>query len=239
MTAVLHAQYSFTYVAALDIEIIKAGKEPARDRLIAERQLADKLPKLQFGLKVIKDNADLDSAGADFLEGYVIWLNRVLEEGYRILNEFQIPPKTFIYPLETQENTAQQKEQVAARQHFNTPDGVPHVDFHDEAQDIRKDSINMACIWTCRLNDVKKYSLPDEIMLYFPEHEKAFVLNSSATSIWELCDGKRTIVQISQELGQRFGCCGDELLHDVIDAITQLRKHGLLKLEETPPTKHP
>lgn len=227
MTAVLHAQYSFTYVAALDIEIIKAGKEPARDRLIAERQLADKLPKLQFGFNIIRDNADVDSAGIGFFEGYSAWLNRVLEEGYRILDELQIPSKTFIHPLDTNVSTHQQREPMAATQHPDIPDDVSHVVF---------DNIDMTCTRPRRRNDVKEYDLWDEMLLYFPEKEMAFSLNGSTKAIWKLCNGRQTIMEIGQKVGEQFGFSDDELvLHelfaDVRAGVIELAKLGLVELE--------
>jgi hypothetical protein len=96
--------------------------------------------------------------------------------------------------------------------------------------------------WPCRLNGIEEYSLGEEMLLYFPDFEKGFSLNSSSKAIWELCDGRHTLAEISQELGQRLGVSGNELLlnellSDVIVTITQLRDLGVLELEEAPPTK--
>lgn len=99
MPAVLHAQYSFTYVAALCIEIIKATQNREMSCLIAERALAGKLPKLKFGIEIIEKNAKIDRAGAGFMEGLFRWLDRVFDDGYDILNEFQILPQSFTHPL--------------------------------------------------------------------------------------------------------------------------------------------
>ena len=83
-----------------------------------------------------------------------------------------------------------------------------------------------------RLGSVSDYGLGDEVLLYSSRSETVFSLNSSAKAIWELCDGSHTIIEIGQELGQRVGCSGDELLEDIIAAISEFRQHGLLKLEE-------
>jgi hypothetical protein len=99
MPAVIHAQYSFTYVAALCIEIIKAARNKEMSYLIAERALATKLPKLEFGLEVIEKNVKIDQAGAGFIEGLFRWLGRVFDDGHHILNEFQILPQAFTHPL--------------------------------------------------------------------------------------------------------------------------------------------
>lgn len=66
MPAVFHAQYSFTYVAALDIEIISSSKEIEIIHRCTNA-LAQYLPKLEFGGKIIRDNAAVDRVGADFL----------------------------------------------------------------------------------------------------------------------------------------------------------------------------
>ena len=83
-----------------------------------------------------------------------------------------------------------------------------------------------------RLGSVNCYDLDDEVLLYSSGSERVFSLNSSAKAIWELCDGGHTIVEIGQELGERVGCSGDELLDDIINAISEFREHGLLELEE-------
>lgn len=236
MPAVLHAQYSYTYVSALDIEIIKAGTDLSRDRRIAEDSLAKILPKLEFGLEVIRDNADTDSAGADFLEGYFAWLNRVLEEGYRILDKFKIPPNYFQHPLDVQMSAARsRREQMATKWQIDVPeDDRSCIGFHDDTQN---DSIDIVCTRPFRLKGVEEHSLLDEMVLYIPESDMAFSFNNSTKTIWELCDGRHTIADISQEIGQSLGVFGDsllarELLSDVIEAITQLHNFGLLELEE-------
>jgi hypothetical protein len=99
MAAVLHAQYSYTYVSALDIKIINAGIDYSRDYSIAEGSLAHNLPKLEFGLRVIQDNAILDTAGNNFIEGLIDWSKQIFRDAYVILEKFQINPKEFSHPL--------------------------------------------------------------------------------------------------------------------------------------------
>ncbi|HEY6187794.1 MAG TPA: HEXXH motif-containing putative peptide modification protein [Pyrinomonadaceae bacterium] len=99
MQAVFHAQYSFTHVAALDVEIINSGKYAELKPLICKHSLADKLPKLQFGLSVIRRDVEVDQAGADFMTGFYEWSERVLADGFGILDEMRIPPKPFAHPL--------------------------------------------------------------------------------------------------------------------------------------------
>ena len=99
MTAVLHAQYSYSYVSALDIHIINAGTDTERDHQIAAGSLAWNLPKLEFGLDAIAKYVTVDGAGAEFMKGFYAWSERILKDGYSILERFQIPPLQFEHPL--------------------------------------------------------------------------------------------------------------------------------------------
>jgi hypothetical protein len=90
-----------------------------------------------------------------------------------------------------------------------------------------------------RMRNVIEHNFWKEVLLYSFANQKAFALNTSAKAIWDLCDGKHTIIEISEELGQRFGCSSDELLSDVINATTRLYQHGVVEMKETPCTKSP
>jgi len=207
MSAVLHAQYSFTYVAALDIEIVNSSKE-ADILHRATSSLAENLPKLEFGCKVIQDNAEVDLVGADFLEGYFAWLERVLQNGYSILDKFQICPNLFIHPLDSLQKYGKSMElskYLSARPFQHT--------------------------------DSESYSVGDETLLYLPGLEKGITLNKSAKTIWDLCDGKHTVFEISQHLHQRLGLFDNEslqheLLQDVVNTVIQLCKLEMLKLKK-------
>jgi hypothetical protein len=94
------------------------------------------------------------------------------------------------------------------------------------------DPLEMMGARPLRLGSISDYGLEDEVLLYSSRSEKVFSLNSSAKAIWELCDGSHTISEIGQELGQRIGCSGDELLDDIIGAISKFREYGLLELKE-------
>ena len=79
------------------------------------------------------------------------------------------------------------------------------------------------------------YDLGDELLIYSATQEMGFSLNHSAKAIWELCDGERSLREISEELAQRFGCDGIDLFPDIIATIEQLQQHGLVELEEDSP----
>ena len=133
----------------------------------------------------------------------------------------------------TKINTAQQ---MSARCHIDTlkDDDVPFVDLHSDAHN---DSIDIVYSRPCRRNGIEEHILLDEIVLYYPEREVAFSLNSSAKAIWELCDGKHTVIEISQKLGSCFGCSREKLLSDITTAIIKLQKLSLLEVKNAARTK--
>jgi hypothetical protein len=102
--------------------------------------------------------------------------------------------------------------------------------------DAARQGVHLPTEQLCRRRTVIEESFWGEMLLYCPESESAFTLNGSAKAIWELCDGKHTIIAISEELGQRFGCPCEELLPDILAALDQFRTFGLLELEAAPRT---
>ena len=103
--------------------------------------------------------------------------------------------------------------------------------------DCLVDAIDAVNTLPYKVNGITDCSLPDETVLYSPECEMVISLNSSAKAIWELCDGSRTIVEISQELGKRLGYSGTELLSDVITAICEFQKLSFLELKNVVDTE--
>jgi pyrroloquinoline quinone biosynthesis protein D len=64
--------------------------------------------------------------------------------------------------------------------------------------------------------------------------DEASALNRTATEIWELCDGTKTIAAIARTLGERYGVDEEYLLADVMTAVTTLRVRGLLDVSADP-----
>jgi len=81
-----------------------------------------------------------------------------------------------------------------------------------------------------RLSGTEEHRLDDELLVYVPHGEKAYTLNRSAVAIWELCDGTRTVEEITEELGQCIGRSKAALLTDVIRGVARLQELGLLEL---------
>jgi hypothetical protein len=99
MSAVLHAQYSYTYIIQLDLKILEARHDVERDRSIVAYSLAVIVPKLEFGANVLKSNAVTDESGRRFLAGLQDWTGRLLEESRRWLEEYGVAEQPFEHPI--------------------------------------------------------------------------------------------------------------------------------------------
>jgi pyrroloquinoline quinone biosynthesis protein D len=99
LPAVLHDQYGYTYAANLDRAVIDSAtnRQPHRDPAVVS--LTRTIPKLEFGLQVITQGAQLEEAGKAFLEGLVEWSQRVITAGRRILAAHGIEPPPSQHPL--------------------------------------------------------------------------------------------------------------------------------------------
>jgi hypothetical protein len=79
-----------------------------------------------------------------------------------------------------------------------------------------------------RSQAARAYRLGDELLVYVPRSDTAHALNRSAAAIWELCDGTRTVEEISQQLADYVSRPADALVSDVKLGVEQLCKLGLL-----------
>lgn len=79
-------------------------------------------------------------------------------------------------------------------------------------------------------NGVVTQQVLEEMVLYDGETEMGYSLNPSARSIWELCDGQRTIGGICEALGGELELEAEFLHEDVKAAIAQLVSLGLLRV---------
>ncbi|HEU4925685.1 MAG TPA: PqqD family protein [Vicinamibacterales bacterium] len=96
----------------------------------------------------------------------------------------------------------------------------------DDATDAA-DSLNDPAIVPCQ-RTVEAFASDGEALLYSATRDEASALNRTATEIWELCDGTRTVGDIARALGKRYGVDEAYLLGDVTAAVTTLRARGLV-----------
>lgn len=72
----------------------------------------------------------------------------------------------------------------------------------------------------------------EEMVLYDAETEIGYSLNGSARSIWDLCDGTRSVEGICKALADPLDISPDLLHGDVTMLIDELSKLGLLALNQ-------
>jgi Coenzyme PQQ synthesis protein D (PqqD) len=77
--------------------------------------------------------------------------------------------------------------------------------------------------------------LPDEVLVYDLERDRAHCLNETAAFVWQRCDGRTSTAQIARTLGNQFNCEVDEQV--VWLALDQLGRNHLLQRQlNSPPT---
>jgi Coenzyme PQQ synthesis protein D (PqqD) len=72
-----------------------------------------------------------------------------------------------------------------------------------------------------------------ELLVFDPESNKAHCLNAVSARVWQLCDGKRTVAQITHALKENPAVCADDGV--IWLALRQLKKAGLLSNSTPPP----
>jgi len=75
--------------------------------------------------------------------------------------------------------------------------------------------------------------LPDEVLVYDRDRDRAHCLNQTAAFVWQRCNGRNTTAQIARTLSQQFDCPLDEKI--VWLALDQLGRNHLLDRQPTPP----
>ena len=89
----LHAQYSFIHVTALDVAIHDAADTPQEQKRLAVLLLARNVPRMEAGFAEIAAHVETDADGARFIAAFMDWSRQVLARGRAILdaNGYGIP----------------------------------------------------------------------------------------------------------------------------------------------------
>ena len=76
--------------------------------------------------------------------------------------------------------------------------------------------------------------LPDEVLVYDLERDRAHCLNETAAFVWRQCDGRNSTAQIARTLGNQFSCeVGEKIVWIALDQLG--RNHLLEKQPAVPP----
>lgn len=87
-----------------------------------------------------------------------------------------------------------------------------------------------------RTEDIIVQELSGEVLIYDLKDNKAFCLNETSALIWEMCDGNKSVSEISRELGKKLNSPANEDL--VWLALDQLKKEKLIESEVTAPSAY-
>src|SRR5437764_14523577 len=75
--------------------------------------------------------------------------------------------------------------------------------------------------------------LPDEVLVYDLDRDRAHCLNETAAFVWQRCDGRTSTVEIARFLGQKVNAPVDENVGCF--AIEQLGRTHLIAALPVPP----
>jgi len=84
MTAVLHAQYSFVYVTALDVHMLAAEHNPLRREVLGQ-VLQSNLSRIEEGYATIQEHFKPAEHGEEFLDGFSSWIERTISSAKGLL----------------------------------------------------------------------------------------------------------------------------------------------------------
>src|SRR4051794_34778602 len=70
------------------------------------------------------------------------------------------------------------------------------------------------------------HQLGDEVVVYDEEQHRIHALNPTAALVWNHCDGKTSVSDITAQIAQKSNTPGDE--YPVWLALAQLQRAGLL-----------
>jgi hypothetical protein len=78
--------------------------------------------------------------------------------------------------------------------------------------------------------DYRLEKLDDELLLYHPDRTVIMYCNPTASLVWQLCDGQRTIGQMIDLLRAAYDQPEAVITADVLAALEQFCRHGAVQL---------
>jgi hypothetical protein len=78
--------------------------------------------------------------------------------------------------------------------------------------------------------DYRLEQLDDELLLYHPSDTRILYLNPSASLIWGLMDGYRSVAEITRLLQEAYPEAGDEIAADVQETLERFAENGCIEL---------
>lgn len=76
--------------------------------------------------------------------------------------------------------------------------------------------------------DYQMEVLDDEIILFHPSNKAIFYSNTTGALIWGLCDGQRTVAEISDVLSNAYPDSTEQIQEDVQLTLQKFAQHGAI-----------
>jgi len=73
-------------------------------------------------------------------------------------------------------------------------------------------------------------TIDNELLLYHPAETKVMYCNQTASLIWQLCDGQRTVQEIVEMLSEAYPEATADIANDVQETVQQFLDHGAIEL---------
>ncbi len=80
-----------------------------------------------------------------------------------------------------------------------------------------------------RAADYRLEPMDNELLLFHPARSKILYCNETASLIWQLCDGERTIEEMITLLTAAFPEAADTIAGEVRATLEQFREHGAVE----------
>jgi len=81
----------------------------------------------------------------------------------------------------------------------------------------------------CQRPDYRLEKIDDELLLYHPSHTTIMYCNPSASLIWQLCDGERTVEEIISLLSTAYERPYKEISAEVTTTLEQFYVHRAIE----------
>ncbi len=77
--------------------------------------------------------------------------------------------------------------------------------------------------------DYRLEMIDNELLLFHPAQTKILYCNETSSMIWQLCDGQRTVREITDLLVAAFPQAADFIADDVEATLQQFLEHGAIE----------
>ncbi|MFQ6027865.1 MAG: PqqD family protein [Dehalococcoidia bacterium] len=80
----------------------------------------------------------------------------------------------------------------------------------------------------CQNRDVTLYQTEEQVTLYDPQTEQVHLLDPTAATVWQLCNGVRGVQDIVGKVADSSGVAPDMVAEDVVEALERFQQTQLV-----------